>query len=121
MPHLPQRVVNVADFFLCQFHEVLSRWREWEGVVFRGEGEDIQIIEALGLGGGRREASRGNVRDVTSEPGLQGEVGFLLTCNVYKPGMMFSILKCTGKSSTKELYLVQNVSIVTFEKLQFRG
>ena len=76
MPHLPQRVVNVADFFLCQFHEVLSRWREWEGVVFRGEGEDIQIIEALGLGGGRREASRGNVRDVTSEPGLQGEVGF---------------------------------------------
>ena len=44
--------------------------------MFRGEGEDMQIIEALGLGGGRREASRGNVRDVTSEPGLQGEVGF---------------------------------------------
>ena len=44
--------------------------------MFRGEGEDIQIIEALLLGGGRREARGGNVRDVTSEPGLQGEVGF---------------------------------------------
>lgn len=76
MHHLPQRVVNVGDFFLCHFHEVLSRWREWEGVVFRGEGEDIQIIEALWLGGGGREARGGNVRDVTSEPGLEGEVGF---------------------------------------------
>ena len=44
--------------------------------MFPGEGEDIQIIEALLLGGGRREARGGNVRDVTSEPGLQGEVGF---------------------------------------------
>ena len=60
MPHLPQWVVKVGDYCLCHFHEVLSRWREWEGVVFRGEGKDIQIIEALLLGEGRREARGGN-------------------------------------------------------------
>lgn len=41
--------------------------------MFPGEEEAIQIIEALLLGGGKRE---GYVKDVTSEQGLQGGVGF---------------------------------------------
>ena len=41
--------------------------------MFLSEEEAIQIIEALLFGGGRRE---GYVKDVTSEPGLEGEVGF---------------------------------------------
>ena len=43
--------------------------------MFQGEEEEIQIIESLMLGGGRREAKKGNMRDVTSELGRQGEVG----------------------------------------------
>lgn len=44
--------------------------------MFPGEEEAIQIIEAWLLGGNRREARKGYVKDVTSEQGLQGEVGF---------------------------------------------
>lgn len=44
--------------------------------MFPGEEEAIQIIEALLLGGGRRQARDGYVKDVTSEQGLQGGIGF---------------------------------------------
>lgn len=44
--------------------------------MFPGEEEAILVIEAWLLGGGRREASKGHVKDVTSEQRLQGEVGF---------------------------------------------
>lgn len=44
--------------------------------MFPGEEGAIQIIEALLLGGDRRQAREGYVKDVTSEQGLQGGVGF---------------------------------------------
>lgn len=44
--------------------------------MFPGEEELTQIIEALLLGGGRRDTREGYVKDVTSELVLQGEVGF---------------------------------------------
>lgn len=80
---MPQQGVNLDNVFVpLHFSNVLSLVRGlrrgWQEVVFQGEEEVIQIIEVLLLGGGRGRPGKGlrGTRDVTPEPGLQGQVRF---------------------------------------------